>query len=65
VFDVYVNGVKKLENYDILAHTGGVRFKATVELIQNISSSGTIITFAFVPEPGSGAAINGIDIVKP
>ena len=63
VFDIYVNGVKKFDNYDVVARTGA-RFKANVEILPNISSSGTI-TVECVPEPGSGAQINGIEILKP
>jgi hypothetical protein len=72
IFDIYVNGALVYHYFDVLAHTGGVKSKAYILEVANITPigpSGDNITVDLVPQLGNGgvfnASINGIEIVKP
>jgi hypothetical protein len=59
-FDVYINGVKVLGNFDIYANTGA-RYKAIQENFNATSSTSGQFVIQFVPITGA-AMINGIEI---
>jgi len=60
-FNVFINGVQVLKNYDIFASAGG-EFIATVESFQAIADSTGTITIQFAVGAADNPQINGIEI---
>jgi len=66
VFNVLVNGVVRVSNYDILS-AAGFKFKAVTLLISGVAPDvNGVISLEFRPEPSvfSTASVNGIEVLN-
>jgi hypothetical protein len=60
-FNVLINGIQMLTNYDIFASAGG-EYRATVQSFAVTADNSGTITIQFVPGSGDNPQVNGIEI---